>query len=151
MHCLLQGLQLLLEQRGRASDRGEPQLVLQQCQLSGHNELLSQPQRPKVVENWPNTASCPSLPRGEWPGRCDLYCDGRGLYRLMWLELLSCELLAMSAAAAPGVLINVHYRPPSLKSHISSRVVPLLKTRAFSLAALVWFWCCQLYHGCQKS
>jgi hypothetical protein len=53
----------------------------------------------------------PSSAGGEWPGRFDLYCDGRSTPPAMTdrtylplLGLLSCERLTIQAAAAAGLL-----------------------------------------------
>jgi hypothetical protein len=59
----------------------------------------------------------PSLTGGEWPVWCDLYCDGRSVPPVLteWTDhtpslawvLLSCKILAIPAAAASSILLNI--------------------------------------------
>ncbi len=69
---------------------------------------LCSPQRPKTVESWSNTVSCQLSWKKE---PADVVCTVMdGTYHLPFQResgLFSCELLAISAAAAaPGILSN---------------------------------------------
>jgi hypothetical protein len=64
----------------------------------------------------------PSLAVGEWPGRCDLYCDRRPVP----------PALTDQTDAAAGILLNVYKRPSLLQSQLRSRSL-LSQTHAFSL------------------
>jgi hypothetical protein len=110
------------------SKRGCRHLVcIWSVHLSLRGTLL--PQRPKGVENWFNTASCCMAGGEGWGGGgIDLYSDGRAVPPAMTYctacpvqELFSCELQAIPAATADGLLLNEHKRPTWLKSRWKGR------------------------------
>ncbi len=86
-------------------------------------------QRGRRLEGWPNTTARLEqsdtagydFVRAGWsmpPALTDhTACPGLGL--------LSCKRLAIQAAVAAGLLINVHKIPASWKSHMARRVISL--------------------------
>jgi hypothetical protein len=57
-----------------------------------------------TFRSWPYPSFAPSLAGGVWPGRCELYCNGKPVPpapadSLSWKELFSCELQEFQAAA----------------------------------------------------
>ncbi len=73
-----------------------------------HTSMWLGTQRPKVPEE---LALHGSLPGGEWPGRCVLYCDGQSPSHLP----SAASFWQFPAAAASYILLNICKRLSSLK------------------------------------